>query len=665
MYKGGSKLVKDVDLKELKQQLDYLKILSNQYPNISSVSSEIINLKAILNLPKGTEHFLTDIHGEYESFSHVLRNASGVLKLKIDDIFKDMCEEEKKKLATLLYYPERKLEMIKKENKNTISWYERKLDQLIRLCRVVSSKYSRSKVRKALPKDFSYIIEELLHEEPDRLNKKNYYNQIIKTIIDINRADEFIIEICKLIQRLAIDRLHIVGDIYDRGPGAHIIMEDIIKHHSVDIQWGNHDILWMGAASGSIPCMCNVIRICMRYANLETLEEGYSINLLPLARFSMEQYAKDNCEKFMPKVSQEIISKKDRVLIAKMHKAISIIQFKAEGQTILNNSEYNMDDRLLLDKIDLEKNIIKINNKEYELEDSNFPTLDIKNPYKFSQEEQDLVEKLKAYFLNSEKFQRHIKFLFSNGSIYLKFNNNLMYHACIPMNEDGSFKNVEIGKNKYKGKELLDKMDKLAREEYFLKEYEREDAFGTDFMWYLWCNKNSPLFGKDKMTTFERYFIKDKQLHKENKNPYFMLREKEEICNMILQEFGLSKEYSHIVNGHVPVKVKNGESPIKGNGKLLVIDGGFSKAYQKETGIAGYTLIYNSYGLRLASHEPFISTEYAIKHEQDIVSTLKVLEKIERKYVKDTDIGKDLCSQIKLLNNLLIAYRKGLIKEKI
>lgn len=664
--KRGGKM-KDMELNELLENKNYLKLMSKQYPSVAAVSKEIINLKAILNLPKGTEHFLTDIHGEYESFRHVLRNASGVLKLKIDDIFPDMYEEEKKALATLLYYPEERLDLErKKRGRDSMhEWYFINLDRVIKICRVVSSKYTRSKVRKSLPDEFAYIIEELLHEDPMRLNKRNYYNEIIATIIETERADAFIIAICKLIHRLAIDRLHIVGDIYDRGPGAHIIMDELMIHHAVDVQWGNHDVLWMGAANGSLACIANVIRICTRYGNLETLEDGYGINLLPLATFAMEAYREDPCERFMPKVSEDTrYNQKDIRLLAQMHKAISIIQFKVEGAAILKNPEYKMESRLLLDKIDKERGVVKISGKEYDMNDTNFPTLDYENPYKLTDEEKTLVNKLRISFTNSEKFQKHVKFLFSKGAFYLKFNKNLMYHACIPMNEDGSFRRIKLGDREYFGKELLDVMDNMAREEYFLDEDERKLKFGSDFMWYLWCGKDSPLFGKDQMTTFERYFVDDKSTHKENKDPYFKFREREETCNRILEGFGLNPKCSHIVSGHVPVKVKNGESPIKGNGKLLVIDGGFSKAYQKETGIAGYTLIYNSYGLRLASHRPFISTQFAIENQQDIVSTLVVLEKVDRKYVADTDTGAEIKEQIKYLQMLLQAYRKGVIKEQ-
>lgn len=659
--------MEEISLCTLEKNLKYLKLLSDQYPNIASACTEIINLQAILNLPKGTEHFLTDIHGEYEAFTHVLRNASGVIKRKINDIFgNSLRESEKKTLATLIYYPEQKLQIIKNSEVEMDDFYKVTLYQLIEICRNVSSKYTRSKVRKALPQDFSYIIEELLHEHENIKNKQEYYSQIIKTIIYIDRADEFIIALCKLIQRLVVDSLHILGDIYDRGPGPHIIMDALMKHHSVDIQWGNHDILWMGAAAGSEACIANVIRIAARYANLKTLEEGYGINLLPLATFAMDVYGDDPCAAFMPKIcgDEEIYREKDLRLISQMHKAISIIQFKLEGEVIKRRPHYNMNHRLCLNHINFKEGTVDLYGKTYELLDTNFPTIDPKDPYKLTEEEAEIIDKFKCYFNNSEKLQKHISFLYAKGALYLKTNSNLLFHGCIPLNEDGSFKEVKVNGKVYKGKALLDRCDRLAREAYFNKKDPIKNLYGLDTMWYLWSGENSPLFGKDKMTTFERYFVKEKETHKETKNPYFLLRDNEYLCNNILREFGLDPKDSHIINGHVPVKTKKGESPIKANGKLLVIDGGFSKAYQPETGIAGYTLIYNSYGLILVSHEPFESIQKAIEEEKDILSSTIVLEaNIERKRVEDTDKGKEIQQQINDLMMLLCAYRKGLIKE--
>ncbi|WP_127836508.1 fructose-1,6-bisphosphatase [Clostridium prolinivorans] len=654
---------------EFENELRYLKLLSNQYPTIAEACTEIINLQAILNLPKGTEHFLTDIHGEYEAFNHVLKNASGVIKRKIYDIFgNSLREQDIKSLATLIYYPEQKLEITLKNEKNIEDWYKITLYRLIEICRYVSSKYTRSKVRKALPSDFSYIIEELLHEQPDRIDKEEYYNEIIKTIIRIGRANEFIIAISKLIQRLVIDRLHILGDIFDRGPGADIVMDTLVNYHSVDIQWGNHDILWMGAAAGSEVCIATVLRICARYANLDTIEDGYGINLLPLATFAIDFYKNDECLSFKPKIeSSKNYSEKDIRLISKMHKAISIIQFKLEGEVIKRRPYFEMNDRLLLNKINYEKGTINLNGKIYKLKDSNFPTINPQDPYELIPEEIELMERLKSSFLNSEKLQKHVRFLFTKGSMYLKYNSNLLYHGCIPLNEDGSFKKVKIGKtgHEYSGKAFLDRLEILVREGYFYKNNPKAKLYGMDIIWYLWNGPDSPLFGKNKMATFERYFIEEKETHIEEKNPYFYLRDDEKVCNSILKEFGLDPEKSHIINGHVPVKSKNGESPIKANGKLLVIDGGFSKAYQGQTGIAGYTLIYNSYGLLLVSHEPFESTYKAIEEEKDILSTTVILETgVERKRVGDTDIGYELKIQINDLEKLLDVYRKGIIKEQ-
>lgn len=659
----------DDSTKEFEDELRYLKLLSKQFPTIASASTEIINLQAILNLPKGTEHFLSDIHGECESFKHVLKNGSGNIKRKIKEVYGDtLSENEIKSLATLIYYPEQKLEIIHKQEKNIEEWFRITIYRLIEVSRKAAFKYTRMKVRKALPKEFAYIIEELMHRGPEEIDKEEYYSEIIKTIIKIERADEFIIAMSKLIQRLVIDRLHIVGDIFDRGPGADIVMETITNYHSVDIQWGNHDILWIGAASGSEACIATVIRICARYANLDTIEDGYGINILPLATFALETYSNDDCVAFKPKIENDMIcSENDIKLISKMHKAISIIQFKLEGKIIERRPHFCMDDRLLLNKINYEDGTINLDGKIYELIDKNFPTINPQNPYELNNEEKDLIDKLKSSFLNSEKLQKHVRFLFSNGSMYLKFNSNLLYHGCIPVNEDGSFKKVKIGSSgkSYSGKSYFDRLEILVREGYFHKSNLEAKLYGMDLTWYLWTGPDSPLFGKDKMTTFERYFIDDKETHIEKKNPYFKLEDSEKMCKIIFEEFGLNPDTSHIINGHVPVKSKKGESPIRANGKLIVIDGGFSRAYQSTTGIAGYTLIYNSYGLLLVSHDPFESTQVAIEEEKDIHSTTMVLEKeVERKRVRDTDDGEKLKHQIKDLEMLLDAYRSGFIKEQ-
>ncbi len=654
-------------LEEVGKDLRYLSLLSNNFPTIAQASSEIINLEAILNLPKGTEHFLTDLHGEYEAFQHVLKNASGVVRRKVDDIFgSTLRENAKRELCTLIYYPEEKLELIKKTENDLDDWYRTTLHQIIEVARIVSSKYSRSKVRKSLPKDFAYIIEELLHESQQQTDKHDYFNSIISSIISIRRADEFIIAICKVIQRLTIDTLHIVGDIYDRGPGAHIIMETLCGYHDFDIQWGNHDILWMGAAAGNDACIANVIRISLRYANLETLEDGYGVSLLPLATFAMETYGDDPCKNFKSKISDSD-NHKDKTLrmLSQMHKAIAIIQFKLEGQIINRRPQFDMDSRNMLDKINYENNTIYINNKDYDLVDPNLPTVDPKNPYALTAEEEDLMEKLRHSFKNSEKLHKHIRCLYAKGSLYLTRNSNLLYHASIPLNADGSLKEVKLLNTVFKGKPLFDTIDKLVRTAYFDEQDSVNKSFAVDYMWYLWCGADSPLFNKDKMATFERYFIADKETHKEKKGDYYKMINEESVCDEILKEFGLDPDNSRIINGHIPVKTIKGETPLRANGKLLVIDGGFSKAYQSETGIAGYTLIYNSHGLLLVQHEPFESAEEAIMEGQDIISTIQILEfKAQRLKVRDTDRGKELANQIKDLQKLLLAYRGGLIKEK-
>ncbi len=788
-------------------ELDYLKLLAKQYPSIGDAATEIINLEAILNLPKGTEHFLTDLHGEYEPFVHVLKNGSGVVKIKIEEIFgNSLSVKDKKSLATLVYYPEQKLEIIAKEEKDIEDWYKITLYRLMELCKYVSSKYTRSKVRKALPKEFAYIIEELLHEQQDREDKQEYYKRIITTIIDIGRADEFIIALSKLIQRLVIDRLHIVGDIFEedkqeyykriittiidigradefiialskliqrlvidrlhivgdifdrgprpdiimdtlidyhsvdiqwgnhdmlwmaaaagckacianvlrisRGPRPDIIMDTLIDYHSVDIQWGNHDMLWMAAAAGCKACIANVLRISLKYSNVDVIEDMYGINLLPLATFALRYYKEDPCINFIPNLKEEeCYVNNEEDLIAKMHKAITIIQFKLEAEIIRRRKEFKMDKRMLLDKINYKEGTINIEGKVYELKDKNFPTVNKDDPFKITDEEYILIDKLVSSFINSEKLQKHVTFLFSKGSLYLKYNSNLLFHGCIPLNSDKTFKEMEIEGKLYKGRALLDflfskgslylkynsnllfhgciplnsdktfkemeiegklykgralleKFEVLARKGYFNKVCLEEKLYGMDIMWYLWCGPVSSLFGKEDMTTFERYFIEDKSLHKEFKNPYFKLRDDEEVCDLIFEEFGLDKDESRIINGHVPVNRKSGESPIKANGKILVIDGGFSKAYRGKTGIAGYTLIYNSYGMVLASHQPFASIEKAILEETDILSTNMIVDrKVERRRVGDTDIGNVLKKQIRELKLLLIAYRKGFIKE--
>lgn len=648
-------------------ELKYLKSLSKQYPTIAEASTEIINLQAILNLPKGTEHFMTDIHGEYEQFNHVLKNGSGSVRRKIDEEFGNTLSiKDKKSLATLIYYPSEKLDIVlKQEDENSIEdWYKITLHRLVQITKRVSSKYTRSKVRKALPKDFSYIIEELITEKAEIQDKEAYYNEIIHTIIRIGRAPEFIIALSNLIQRLVIDHLHIVGDIFDRGPGPHVILDTLCQYHSVDVQWGNHDIVWMGAASGHLACIANVVRMAARYGNLDTLEEGYGINLIPLATFALDTYKDTDCEAFAIKYNTDYDTK-DLSLDMKMHKAIAMIQFKLEGQLIMRRPEFRMEDRLLLNHIDYENKTLTLDGVSYAMKDVDFPTVNRERPYELTKAEEQVMERLRQAFVKCEKLQKHVRFLFSKGGLYKVYNSNLLYHGCVPMDEEGNFNKVNVYGEEYSGKELYDVLEHYARKGYYAHNNLQEKLKGQDIIWYIWAGPNSPVFGKDKMATFERYFLDDKETHKETKNAYYRLLDNEEVINKILREFGLSGEHSHIVNGHVPVELKKGESPVKCGGKLLIIDGGFSKAYQDKTGIAGYTLVANSYGMRLVAHEPFESTEAAILHESDIFSDSMIIEtRAARQKISDTDIGAELRESIHQLEELLQAYRDGIINEK-
>lgn len=654
--------------KDFDQEIKYLQLLSNKFPSIAAASTEVINLEAILNLPKGTEHFLSDIHGEYEAFQHVLKNASGDVKRKVNEIFGNTLREaDKKELCTLIYYPREKLELVKSSETDLEDWYVITLNHLIKVCQNVSSKYTRSKVRKALPEEFSYIIQELLHETLAEPNKHDYVNVIIQTIISTYRADAFIIAICNLIQRLVIDSLHIIGDVFDRGPGAHLIMDILCDYHNFDIQWGNHDILWMGAAAGNDCCMANVLRLSMRYANLDTLEDGYGINLLPLATFAMDTYAKDPCTRFYPKIEDcdSNHNERTRKLIAQMHKAICVIQFKLEAQMIKRRPEFQMDDRILLDRVDFVNGVFRCEGKEYEMYDTYFPTIDPNDPTKLSEGEEEIVNKMRRSFRQSEKLRKHIQCVYTHGSLYLVTNSNLLFHASVPLNENGTLKEITILGKKYKGKSFFDKVESLVRMAYGDDVMSEEKLFALDYMWYLWCGKDSPLFDKAKMTTFERYFIPDKSLHVEEKGAAYALRDDEKMCDMLLDEFGVGGTHRHIICGHVPVKTKKGETPIKANGKLLVIDGGFSKAYHAETGIAGYTLVYHSRGLQMVQHELFTSTNEAILYGRDIISSTQLVElSKQRVMVRDTDKGKELQQQIDDLLLLLRAYRKGIIKER-
>lgn len=654
---------------DVTNDMRYIRLLSNTFPTIAAASTEIINLQAILNLPKATEHFVADVHGEYEAFQHILKNASGNIKRKVNDLFGNTLREvEKRELCTLIYYPEQKLELVKASEPDINDWYHITLHHLVAVCRDVSSKYTRSKVRKSLPKDFSYIIQELLHERPEDKNKTDYVNVIVDTIISTGRADDFIVAISNVIQRLAIDQLHILGDVYDRGPGAHRIMDLLETYHSWDITWGNHDIIWMGATAGNDACMCSVIRLSLRYANLMTLEDGYGINLVPLATFAMEAYGDDPCTEFMPKTDAGTgaIDEKTRHLIAKEHKAIAIIQFKLEGQLYNRHSEWKMQDRAMLERINYEKGTINVDGKEYKLSSCNFPTVDPKNPNKLTKEEVKLVEKLHHSFEVSEKLHKHIKLMLSHGSMYSIWNNNLLFHASIPLCEDGTMKNVEIYPgHTVSGQRLMTDVGMLIRCAFQNDTAQEMKAYAIDYFMYLWCGPDSPLFDKSKMATFERYFIKEKETHEEKKGYYFILRNNEDICDNILKAFGVTDQNRHIINGHVPVKAVKGESPIKANGRLMVIDGGFSQAYHHETGIAGYTLVYHSRGFQLVQHEPFTSTEDAILRGTDIKSTTQIVEMSSRRMlVADTDKGKELNAQINDLQELLYAYRHGFISER-
>lgn len=651
-------------MEELGFDIQYLRLLSEKYPNISAASNHIIKLQAFLNLPKGTEHFVSDLHGEYESFLHILKNGSGVIKLKIDELFSNsVSEKERKSLAALIYYPEEKLEVIKQTSDDLRDFYKITLFRLVEICKLFSAKYTRAYLREFIPEQYEPIIDELLYYSGNKNTKPQYFESIICSIIDTDMAEDYIIAISRLISRMAINRLHIIGDIYDRGPGADIILEALMDYHSVDIQWGNHDMLWMGAASGNKACIATVVRICTRYDNLHTLEDGYGISTRPLVTFAMNVYKDDPCTHFYPKQCQaDAFNTADEEALAKVHKAITIIQFKLDGQMALKHPEYDMDHYRYLEKIDYEKGTITLEGKTYELNEANFPTIDPKDPYHLTEDEWVVMRRLKTAFTHSEKLQKHVRFLYSQGSMYNCYNNNLLFHGCIPLEEDGSFTKVPVGQTTVSGRTWLDYLDRMARQGHFGKKGSPEKEKGEDFFWYLWCGEHSPLFGKKKMTTFERYFIDDEETWKEPKNPYYTLMDDEQMCYKILDEFGLPHT-GHVINGHVPVR--KGESPIRANGRLLVIDGGLSRAYQKTTGIAGYTLVYDSYGMMLSAHEPFVSTARAIEEERDIHSTIVATERgAERLMVRDSDTGKEMQNKIDNLNLLLDAYHKGIIKER-
>ena len=647
--------------------LHYLHLLSQSFPTIADASTEIINLEAIMNLPKGTEHFLADIHGESEAFQHVLKNASGNIKRKVNELFgNDIRETEKKELCTLIYYPEQKLELIKATEQDIDDWYHITIHQLVKVARDVSSKYTRSKVRKSLPQDFSYIIEELLHERTEDNNKTAYVNVIVDTIISTGRADDFIIALSNVIQRLSIDQLHILGDIFDRGSGAHIILDTLRQYHSWDIQWGNHDILWMGACVGNKACICNVLRLSLRYANLLTLEEGYGINLVPLATFAMDVYGDDPCDEFMPILLKgQQMDEKTLLLTARMHKAICVLQFKEEAKIFKRRPEWQMQDRCMLDHIDYKHGICTIGGKEFKMKSCHFPTIDPANPCALTPEEDLLMEKLRHSFAVSEKLHKHIRTLLGHGCMYAVYNSNLLFHASIPLNADGTLKDVELYGKKYNGRELMEKTDQMIRTAFTADSNPDDRHFARDYFLYLWCGPESPLFDKSKMATFERYFLQDKDTYKEEKGYYFQLRNEQEVCDRILDAFGVEGPNRHIINGHVPVHVAKGENPIKAGGRLMVIDGGFSEAYHQETGIAGYTLVYHSRGFQLVQHEPFTSATDSIQRGTDIKSTTQIVEmSAHRMLVADTDKGRELRAQVADLKQLLYAYRHGILKEK-
>ena len=650
------------------EELRYLSLLSRMYPTVRAAGTEIINLQAILNLPKGCEHFISDVHGEHEAFLHILNSCSGVVRERIDLLFSDSIPKaQREQLATLIYYPKEKLEQLKPQIQDLDEWYRITLHRLIALARLVTERYSRSKVRKALPEDFAYILEELLYTHGETQDKKGYFENIIATIIEIGLAPDVIAAVCELIKWAAVDHLHLVGDIFDRGPRADIIMDSLLKHHSVDIQWGNHDILWMGAASGSRTLVATVLANSIHYNNLEVVETGYGISLRPLSVFANEAYKHCDVSRFAVKLTGDdaaSVTQKEQLLSARMHKAITVMLFKLEGQKILRHPEYGMEDRLLLDKIDYENKCITIGGVRYPLEDTDFPTVDPADPYALTPEEEAVIDQLTASFRHSEKLQRHVRFLYSKGSLYKIYNGNLLFHGCIPMDEKGEFLAFRLDGTERRGKDFLDYCDVAARQAYYYKLGTAERMLGMDFLWFLWAGRNSPIFGRDRMTTFERRLIADESAWTEPKNAYYTLYEDPEICDKILREFGLEGPHCHIINGHVPVKAKKGESPIKGGGKLIVIDGGFCKAYQSTSGIAGYTLIYNSRSLRIVAHQPFVGRARAIRENYDISSSTNLFERMEdRQKILETDTGRDLQKRIDDLRLLLDAYRDGVVTE--
>lgn len=645
------------------QEKRYLSLLSRSFPTLSKAAAEVINLTAIMSLPKGTEFFISDIHGEYEAFSHILRNASGTIRIKINELFgDDLSDEEKQSLATLIYYPREKMRLLLAKQSDVDGWYAQTLYRLILVARYVSQKYTRSRVRKATPDDFSYIITELLTENGDRDDNDAYYNSIISSVIKTGQAQNLIEEFCLLIRHLSIDRLHIIGDIYDRGPHPDTIIDLLEAHHDVDIQWGNHDVVWMGASLGQWGCIAHVVRNCARYGNLSILEDSYGINLLPLAEFARRTYENDPCVAFGLKGNPDL-TERELLMNVRIQKAMAIIQFKVEAELIDKYPSFNLKDRKLLDKIDYERGVVTLDGTEYELTDKVFPTVDPDNPYALTPEEENVMRRLEQAFIGSEKLQRHMRYLLKVGSLYKIFNNNLMFHACVPLNDDGSLMEVDIFGEKYKGRALYDVLETKVRDAFTSFDKDLREK-GRDLLWYMWLGQGSPLFAKSKMATFELYLIADKAARKEEKNAFYKLMNDESVIDNIFRDFSMDPECSHMVCGHVPVKVKEGEDPVRCNGKVFTIDGGFSKAYQPTTGIAGYTLISNSYGFVLAAHEPFESMNAAIERGLDIHSTRRIVEKADKRtLIADTDIGAELAKQVSDLDLLIDAYRDGVIPE--
>ncbi len=650
------------------EQLHYLRLLSKQFPTVQSAGTEIIRLQAILNLPKGTEHFMSDIHGEHEAFLHILNSGSGEVKEKLEELFgNSMTQRDRNDLATLIYYPKSKIALVADEIEDLEEWYRLTIHRLVDLCRHVSTKHTRAKVRSYMNPDYEQIMDELIHLAEEGGSRRDQYENIINTIIQIGQAADVIEAISDVIKSLVVDHLHIVGDIFDRGPRADIVMDSLMKAHNVDIQWGNHDVLWMGAASGSRTLVVTVLSNSIRYNNLDVIETGYGISLRPLSIFANEVYKDCDTAQFQVKLTgtdADQYTEKDKLLSARMYKAITVILFKLEGQKILRRPEFNMADRLLLDKINYEEKTITIGDKVYPMLDCDFPTVDPRNPYELTEEESHVINQLTDSFRHSEKLQKHTRFLYSKGGLYKVINGNLLFHGCIPMNQDGTLMTFTIGGKERAGQRFLDYAEKTARKAYYDPRGSAERQFGLDFLWWLWAGRNSPIFGRDRMTTFERRFLADKDTWTEPKNAYYTYYQDPAVCDALLKEFGLEGPHCHIINGHVPVKAKKGESPIKGGGKLLVIDGGFSRAYQSTSGIAGYTLIYNSRHYRIVSHQPFAGKWNAVHKNDDIASDSVIFEKMEtRMRVSQTDEGSNLQTRVDDLLLLLEAYRTGAVTE--